>query len=262
MVSVFDVLLGIVPCTTSIAEVVRHELAGHNYCCKECTKSGVVNAESNNDWCENCKKCRSGELTQRCCCTNVNNWAVVRLLSAGHDATVCKLVTYFLYNHTCGAANGANGKCREEECNRATDEETNESLHVGNVDLRFNSFEHVATFKTLADEIGGLAVERKVSFAVTKSKFTSNCFNVRRKECHSCNHCRTNRKTLCNGFCCVSNSIEAHHDAFWFTMELAAHFSNTCGIVRNRTESIFRNDDASGGKHSHATQSNKVKREL
>jgi hypothetical protein len=45
-------------------------------------------------------------------------------------------------------------------------------------------------------------------------------------------------------------------------MKFASHFGNASGVVRNRTESIFRHDDTSRGEHAHAAQRNEIKREL
>jgi len=55
MVAVFDVLLCIVPGTTSIAEVVRHELANQDDSSKESTKCLPTNSETNDDWCQHCE---------------------------------------------------------------------------------------------------------------------------------------------------------------------------------------------------------------
>ena len=45
-------------------------------------------------------------------------------------------------------------------------------------------------------------------------------------------------------------------------MQLASHFGDACGVVRNGAESIFRHDDASCGEHAHAAQCNEIEREL
>ncbi|CAB4655935.1 unannotated protein [freshwater metagenome] len=122
VVTVFDVLLGVVPCSTSVAEVVSHELTSEDDACKERTKCCVTDTETNNYWRKYCQQCWGGELTQRCCGADVDDWAVVRLLGAGHDAAVFELAAYFLHNYARSAAYRTNGECREHHCNRTTNE--------------------------------------------------------------------------------------------------------------------------------------------
>ena len=117
MVTVFDVLLGVVPCSTCVAQVVGHQLTSENNAGQECSECCITDTETNDDRCEYCEQCWGGELTQRRCGADVDDWAVVRLLCAGHDAAVSKLAAHFLYNNTSCATNCANCECREHERN-------------------------------------------------------------------------------------------------------------------------------------------------
>ena len=172
--AVLDELLGVIPCTTSIAEVVGHELTSKDYCCQESTKCEVVDTEANDDWCQHCEQGRRRELAQRGSRADVDNRAVVRLFGAGHDATVSKLLAHFLYNDTGRATHSANRECREHERNRPTDEQTDEGLHICNVDLCFRCQEDEVTLE-------------QFSCRIFQLEFTSDGFDVGSKECHSSN---------------------------------------------------------------------------
>ena len=78
---------------------------------------------------------RRRELAQRRGGADVDDRAVVGLLGVVHDpGLLTELPADLLHDHTRGAADGADGERREEERDRAADEQTDEGLRIGDVD--------------------------------------------------------------------------------------------------------------------------------
>ena len=120
MVTVFDVLLGVVPCATSVAEVVSHQLASKNHACQERTECCIADSKADNHRRKHGEERWSGEFTQRCCGADVNDWTVVGLFGAVHNFAVFELIAYFLHDNTSGSSDCTNCKCRKHKCNRTT----------------------------------------------------------------------------------------------------------------------------------------------
>ena len=74
--------------------------------------------------------------------------------------------------------------------------------------------------------------------------------------------CRADREALGDGLGRVADGVEADHDAGRLAVELAAHLGDAGGVVADRTERVFGDDDAGGGQHAHAAECDEVEREL
>ena len=75
------------------------------------------------------------ELPQRRRGADVDDRAVVGPLRALHDLAVGELAPHLLHDGAGGAADGADGERAEQERDRAADQQTDERLRVGDVDL-------------------------------------------------------------------------------------------------------------------------------
>ena len=99
----------------------------------------VVDAEADDDRREHGEQRRRGQLAQRRGGADVDDRAVVGLLLARHDLAVGELAADLLHDDAGGAADGADGERREQERHRAADQQADEHLRVGHVDLRCGS---------------------------------------------------------------------------------------------------------------------------
>ena len=248
MVTVFDVLLGVVPRSTGIGQVVGHQLADQNDCGQESTECVEVDAEADDHRREHGEQGRGGQLAKRRLGTDVDDWTVFGQLLALHDLAVSELLANFLNNNPSGPANGANGEGTEKEWHGATNEQPDEDLRVGNVDRQ--QVEHAAgVFQCLFD-------------GVLRQDFSGCSFDEAGEQRHCGDHGRTDRKALGYGLGGVANSVETDHDALRLAVELTRHFGDTSGVVADRAEGVLRDDNAGGGQHAHAGESDKVEREL
>ena len=252
VVAVFDVLLRVVPCTTSIAEVVGHQLADEDDCGEERTERLPVDAEADDNRREHCEKCRRGEFAQRGLGADVDDRAVVGLLGTGHDAAVCELVAHFLHDDTGRAANRADREGGEEERHRTTDEEADEDLRLGDVDREFRQLEH-AVGEVLH------AVDERFTHLVLDAR--TGDFDERCEQGDGCDDGRTDGEALGDGLRGVTHGVECDHDLLGLTVEFARHLGDTRGVVGDGTEGVFRDDDASGCQHAHAREGHEVEAE-
>ncbi len=242
-VAVLDVLLGVVPRTTGVGEIVRHELTREDHRRKERAECLVADSESDDHWAQHRQERRGSQLAQRGRSADIDNRCVVGLTTPGHDLAIGELLTHLLDNHPSRATHGSDREGREVEGDRATNEQTDKRLHVGDVDLRGDVSEK---FRTLFVEV----------------ELGADCFDVTGEQRNRCNDRGADGKSLGHGLRRVTDSVEADHDPLGLAVELARHLSDAGSVVRYRTERILRHDHASRGEHAHATQGDQIQREL
>ena len=136
-VAVLDVLLGVVPGAAGVGQEVGHELAGEDGArpgsrpgrssrCRSRRSTGVSTASS------------AGVASSRSDGggADVDDRAVVGPLGVVHDpGLLAELAADLLHDDAGGAAHGPDGERGEQEGDRATDEQADEGLGVGDVDL-------------------------------------------------------------------------------------------------------------------------------
>ena len=249
--AVLDVLLGVVPGATGVGQVVRHQLAGEDDGGEEGAERPPVDAEPDDDRGEHGEERRGGELTQRRRGADVDDRAVVGLLLALHDLAVGELAADLLHHDTGGATHGADGQGGEEERHGATDQQTDEDLRVGHVDLHPQVVEHAAL-----DVLGGLGQ------FVGRQQFVGRGLDERAEQGHGGDDGRADGEALGDGLGRVADGVEADHDPLGLAVELARHLGDAGGVVRHRAEGVLGHDHAGGGEHAHAAQRDQVEREL
>ena len=143
IVAILDVLLGVVPCPTGVGQEVRHELSGQDRGSEEGAKGEVVDPKADDDRGQNRQQGRSQQLTQGGGGADIDHRPVVGATFPSHDGAVGELPPHLLDHHSCRATHRSDGQTGEHECDRATDEEANESGRIGDVDRRLRQGEQL-----------------------------------------------------------------------------------------------------------------------
>ena len=134
-VAVLDVLLGVVPGPTGVGQEVGHELAGEDGPDQKGPEGEVVDAETDDDRAEDGQQGRGGQLPLGRRGADGDDLPVLGLLGVVHDPGVLAELAAHLLDHGAGRpAHRPDGQGREDEGDRAADQDADERRRVGDVD--------------------------------------------------------------------------------------------------------------------------------
>ena len=137
LVAVLDVLLGVVPGPAGVGQEVGHQLAGEDGPGQEGAEGQVADGEADHDRRQHGQQRRGGQLALGGRGADVDDPAVLGPLGVVHDPGVLpELAAHLLDDGAGRAADGPDGQGREEEGDRAADQQPDEGLRVGHVDDR------------------------------------------------------------------------------------------------------------------------------
>ncbi len=174
----------------------------------------------------NCHDTRNKHFLKSCVCRYGYACLVVRICLTFKKAWDCTELTAYFFDHlVCCLGNRLHCKCREEERKHTTYKEAD--CNVGIEDVNTDIVD-------------------------------ANSLSIRYKQSQSCEGCGTDSETFTHSSGCVTDSVQLICD---FTNRIikAAHFSNTTGVVGDRTVSVNSNGDACCGEHTYGCKSDTIK---
>ena len=169
---------------------------------------------------------------------------VFGLLGVVHDPGVLAELAPHLLDHGAGrAADGPDGQRREEEGDRAADEQADEDGRVGHVDLSL-------------DVVNSLAARGVQAGAAADG------LDERGEQGHRGDDRRADGHPLGDRLGGVAHRVEADHDPLGLAGELAGHLGDAGGVVRHRAEAVLGDHHAGGGQQADAGEGHQVEGQL
>jgi hypothetical protein len=228
-----NVLLGIIPSTTSVGERESNLDTGNDVTSQKTGNKGVGEEDTTKEGSEDNDSTRGDHVLEG----GVGGDSDAGLVIGGLTLLDERNLSSDFSNHgLSGITDSGHGKSREGVWEHSTDEETSEGEGLKDVDGG----------GTLVNLVG--VVEGEVSL---------NTGNIGTEKSKSDESGGTNSETLTNGGGSVTSGIKSISSLADLFLEVA-HLGNTTSVIRDRTVTINGEGNRKAAKHTNGSQSNTV----